>query len=143
MWDTLSVAIICGTAIFLSHATWHALSRHWEDERISREREQFRQVGLRAADRDLDARRIDLEERTVALEEARSEVAIKQVRMPGELAARIRAWEDPAAQDAERQTIMDLYADLGDWQAVIAALPPLSPDVAFRDIAAPRDGMVQ
>lgn len=89
----------------------------------------------------LEARRIAVEERRITLEEKRAEKPTA-TRMPDALLERIRAYDEPFAQDEERTRIMSLYADLQDWDKVAAQLPTLNPFVT-EDIAAPRDGMIQ
>lgn len=76
-------------------------------------------------------RRIAVDERRVALEEAtearRSKSATPPV-IPPDLHRRIMSWQDEAAQNDERAMLFSLYDELGDWDQVRAALPPAPRD---------------
>lgn len=65
-----------------------------------------------AADRALRSRKLDLEERSVTLSEQKAKGAPAPAAIPPDLYRRIMAWGDPLAQELERKTILDLYAEV-------------------------------
>lgn len=65
-----------------------------------------------AADRVLRGRKLDLEERTIALSEQKAKGAPTPTTIPPDLYRRITAWGDPMAQESERKIILDLYAEV-------------------------------
>lgn len=75
-------------------------------------------------------RRLDLDERALALQERRSET-ITPPAIPPDLMRRIVGWQDETAQALERKVILDLYAECAGhpdpWASVRQHLPPLLP----------------
>lgn len=130
-----ALALICGTVLLIGHRTEQALSAKWTEDRLALSR-------TREARHAIDARRVSVEEREVALRELLAQRPELGEPMPSDLDERIRAWDDEFAQEQERSNITALYALYRDWAVVRSKLAPLVP--VFTDsIVAPRDGMVQ
>lgn len=81
-----------------------------------------------AADRALRARKLDIEERTVAIQEQRTKSPAVPAAIPPDLLRRITRWGDPSAQESERKILLDLYQEFRDlpdpWVEVRAHLAP-------------------
>lgn len=127
------VCLVCVTAYAIADrwaTVWHNVHE--------------REVGLRErAEKqslEVEKRHLDMQEREVALKERAAQSAGIGSIIPPDLLNRVRMWEDPIAQDAERATLREMYADLGDWDLVRKNLTPLAP-IMTTEIAAPRDGM--
>jgi hypothetical protein len=86
----------------------------------------------------LAARKLDLEERTVAVVEARAKGATPPAIIPPDLFRRITKWADPSAQEAERKILLDLYFQFQDqpdpWVEVRAHLPREPQDAMSSDV---------
>ena len=134
--------MICGTVGLGSHRVCALLSAKWRGESGERERVALKDRTQRHADQSLEARRVAVLERRIALKERQFTERPQAEPMPDDLVQRIDSWEDSFAQDEERSRLIALYADLRDWDKVRAQLPALRPFTAT-EIAAPRDGMVQ
>lgn len=79
------------------------------------------------ANNDLAKRYAVIAEREIALSEQRAEKPRHRQPMPADLVARVGAWEDEFAREDERKYVEQLYAELGDWNAVRRAYaPPLA-----------------
>lgn len=80
-----------------------------------------------AADRALRARKLDLEERAVAVQENRVKPVAIPSSIPADLMRRVLRWGDPDAQEAERNVLLNLYASFPDapdpWVEVRSHLP--------------------
>lgn len=57
-------------------------------------------------------------ERQVTMAEQKAEKPRPKIHMPNDLVARIARWEDDWAREDERIALEQLYAELGDWDAV-------------------------
>lgn len=81
-----------------------------------------------SADRALRARKLDIEERQVAVLENKTKGVAVPASIPADLMRRVTRWGDPSAQDAERKVLLDLYNDFSSaadpWVEVRAHLPP-------------------
>lgn len=77
-------------------------------------------------------RQANIEERRVALEETRAKGPPSPASMPPDLIRRVNAWQDVDARDQERKILLDLFAELEDWDKVRAALPK-APDDTIPD----------
>lgn len=75
----------------------------------------------------LVARKLDLDERTVAMQEQRTRSVRTPSAMPSDLVRRITKWHDEQAQAMERKVILDLYAEFQEspdpWLEVRNHLP--------------------
>lgn len=84
-----------------------------------------------AADRTLRSRKLDLEERSVAIQEQKAKGAPVPASIPPDLYRRIMNWGETLAQESERKIILDLYAEVADqydsedqrWAQVRSLLP--------------------
>lgn len=76
------------------------------------------------AENDLAKRYASVAEREIALAEQRAEKPSNRQPMPADLLARIAAWEDEFAREDERKYVEQLYAEMGDWDAVRRAYAP-------------------
>lgn len=83
---------------------------------------------------ELASRGIAVEERKVAIEEAKSKGPAIPAAMPPDLMRRVNAWQDADARDQERKILLDLFAELQDWDRVRAALPKAPTDEIRDDI---------
>ncbi len=76
-------------------------------------------------------RRLDLDERVIALQETRGRSSVPPA-MPPELVRRIMQWQDVSAQESERSVILGLYDEFRDvpdpWSKVKAHLAPMPAD---------------
>lgn len=140
------VMLLCGTVLLMGAGAERVLSRKWHQDRVWRdgtETAKYASVERIAAKRaDLEARRVSVAEREIALKEQMSERAPRPEPMPQALLDRIMSWDDDFAQEAERSRIGELYAVHRDWTKVMQSLPALSPLVTT-EIAAPREGLIQ
>lgn len=80
-----------------------------------------------AADRALRARKLDLEERAVAVQEHRVKPVSVPSSIPADLMRRVLRWADADAQQNERKILLDLYAEFSEapdpWVEVRTHLP--------------------
>lgn len=89
-----------------------------------------------AADRALRSRKLDLEERSVAIAEQKVKGPPVPAMIPPDLLRRINNWGDLISQESERKIILDLYAEVAPhyeqeeqrWQQVRAHLPKAPAD---------------
>ena len=84
---------------------------------------------------ELASRQLTVEERKVAIEEAKSKGPAIPAAMPPDLMRRVTAWQDIDARDQERKILLDLFAELQDWDKVRAALPQAPTDEIRDDIS--------
>lgn len=79
------------------------------------------------ADRALRARKLDLEERAVAVQENRVKPVAIPTAIPSDLMRRVLQWTDPEAQEGARKILLDLYQSFHDapdpWAEVRSHLP--------------------
>lgn len=76
---------------------------------------------------EIRARYAKVAEREIALAEHRNEKPQARYPMPPDIEARVNAWEDEFARSDEQKYVEQLYAELGDWDAVRRAYsPPLA-----------------
>ena len=86
----------------------------------------------------LDARRVTVAERDIALREKQAEKPAPPAEMPQDLKDRILAWDDEFAKTDEEATLRQLFAIYGDWDIVRQKLVPLpARDAAAREQTAP------
>ena len=126
----LSVALICAFGAYALHE--HHTIRREELAATRAAEEEFRRT---------ERTRVDIAEREVAVKEWELRLKERQMErahekpakrdvMPSNLVGRITKWEDEWAQDDERRYILELYAELGSWDAVRTALRPMdAPEV--------------
>lgn len=73
------------------------------------------------------ARKLDLEERAIAVTEQRAKAPAVPSSIPADLMRRVTRWTEKDAQDSERKILLDLYNDFADapdaWAEVRAHLP--------------------
>lgn len=109
----LCVLVIVGFCAWLTTKTLPVLEAKW------------RRADTAAQDRlAIDRRYVTVDERRISLEEHQAEKPTAKTPMPPDLVARIGNWEDEWAREDERKAIEQLYADLGDWDAVRRAYSP-------------------
>lgn len=128
-----------GTALWAWFRFLAALTAKWSHEQAVTE------TAARLA-RSLEDRRIAIEEQRLALDREKFEADMKAKQppaapapMPEDLRARVEAWEDDWAKEAEKSTLLQLYAEYQDWDKVRAKLVPLRIAMAQDEIAAPRE----
>lgn len=80
-----------------------------------------------SADRALRARKLDLEERQIAVQEQRAKSPAVPAAIPADLMRRVTRWGNADAQESERKVLLDLYNDYRDapdpWVEVRSHLP--------------------
>lgn len=103
------------------------LDAKWREERTAHQ-QQMERIGM------LDERRVVVEERRVAVEERAKAPPPKPEPMPSDLRGRIAMFDEDWAREDEERTLMSLYAELGDWDAVRKQVRPLAPVVESDDL---------
>ncbi len=121
----LITATCCATACFLARATWHVLERRWDADRQARVHQHADRSLAVQETAQLEARRIAVAEREIALKERMHTDRPVMEPMPVDLEERCRSWEDLFMQEQERSTIQSLYSELHNWDEVRRRLAPL------------------
>lgn len=89
-------------------------------------------------DRALRARKLDLEERQIALHEQKAKSPAVPAAIPADLMRRVTRWGNADAQEAERKVLLDLYNDFRDapdpWVEVRSHLPAEPSDDLPREL---------
>jgi hypothetical protein len=112
----LSVLAILAFAVWLTRELVPLFRDKWVRESESRNR----QI-------DTDTRYAAVAERDIALREKQSEKPNAREALPPDLEARINSWDDEWAREDERKVLDQLYAELGNWDAVRRKYrPPLA-----------------
>ena len=82
---------------------------------------------------DIKQRRVDIEERRLAIEEKAKAPPPRPEPMPSDLRSRIAAFDEDWAQEEETRRLSSLYAEFGTWEDVRKNLAPLAPVVETTD----------
>ncbi len=92
------------------------------------------------AERTLESRKLDLEERRLGLLERQARGPATPQGIPSDLFRRIMKWGNQDAQEAERKVVLDLYQEFQDapdpWAEVRAHLPIEPTDTVSDDFYA-------
>ena len=129
MTTLLSVIILCAFGAYALHEH-HKLRR--EELAVTRAAEddirRTEKVRVDIAEREVAVKEWELRLKERQMERAHEKPAKRDV-MPPDLVGRIAKWEDEWAQEDERRYLLELYAELGTWDAVRTALRPLDTEV--------------
>lgn len=134
----LGLAAIGGT-LYALHQCLASLTVKWTEDRKASESAARLSRSLEDRRIAVEEGRLALEQRRVAMEEKAKEASAPPPPMPDDLKARIDAWEDPWAKEDQKATLMQMFAEYGDWDIVRTKLVPLRIAMDVADIPAPRE----
>ncbi len=116
----MSLVLLAAVAVtaYIGHRWLELMQLQWKNDRLDQRK-------WHEDAHDIAKKEVAVKEREIALKEQSTKKPEKPVKMPDDLLNRILAWEDSFAQEAERQTITDLYAEFEDWDTVRTKLAPM------------------
>lgn len=118
--------MLCGTVLLIGHRVAALLAAKWDADR----KMDLQIAHACAPNLILEKRKVEVLEREVAIKERQHRERPASEPMPLDLHNRITGWEEQHAQDDERATLVQLYAELGDWDKVRSKLPAIKADVS-------------